>query len=51
MKKVKGITVLSSSTSSVMGSEMKRTEELVEAKDRKAPKGIYDLPEGYKKTE
>ena len=49
MEKIKGLPVLSTSISSTMGSEVKSTEELVEVKKTKAPSGIYEIPEGYKK--
>jgi len=50
MKKIKGILVLSTTTSSVMGVEVKTIEELVEVAEKKAPEGNYEIPEGYKKT-
>jgi hypothetical protein len=50
MKKIKGISVLTTSTATMMGAEVKSTEQLEEVKKTKAPSGIYDPPEGYKKT-
>lgn len=49
MKKIEGITVLSTSTSSAMGAEVKSTQELLEVSEKSAPAGIYDVPAGYKK--
>ncbi len=49
MKKIKGVSVLTTSTSSVMGAKIKSTQELLEVKEAKAPAGIYDVPAGYKK--
>jgi hypothetical protein len=49
MKKVKGFTVLSTGTTSVMGTDVKNTQELLEVSEKPAPAGIYDVPEGYKK--
>lgn len=50
MKKIKGISVLTTSTSSVMGAEVKSAQELVEVKEAKAPSGFYEIPNGYKKV-
>jgi hypothetical protein len=50
MKKIKGIPIMTVSTSSAMGTEVKSTEELIEAKEKSAPAGLYDIPEGYKKV-
>ncbi|MFQ6110301.1 MAG: DUF4412 domain-containing protein [Candidatus Aminicenantales bacterium] len=50
MQKIKGVAVLTRSTASMMGAEVKSTEELVEVADRKAPAGTYEVPEGYKKV-
>jgi len=49
MKKIKGVSVLTTSTSSVMGAKIKSTQELLEVKEAKAPAGIYDVPVSYKK--
>ncbi|MCK4527430.1 DUF4412 domain-containing protein [candidate division WOR-3 bacterium] len=49
MKKIKGISVLTTSTTSVMGADMKTTSELLEVKEKSAPAGIYEIPKGYKK--
>jgi hypothetical protein len=49
MKKVKGFTVLSTGTTSVMGTDVKNTRELLEVSEKPAPAGIYEVPEGYKK--
>jgi hypothetical protein len=49
MKKVKGLTVLSSGTTSMMGTEVKSTQELLEVAEKSAPAGTYEVPSGYKK--
>lgn len=49
MKKIKGITVLSTSTSSAMGADVKSSQELIEVSEKSAPAGTYDVPAGYKK--
>ncbi len=50
MKKVKGVVVYQEAKSAMMGAEVKSTTELVEAGDKAAPAGTYDLPAGYKKV-
>jgi hypothetical protein len=50
MKKVKGFVVYQTSTIKVMGSEVKSTSELIEAENKDAPAGSYDVPAGYKKV-
>jgi hypothetical protein len=50
MKKIKGVVVLQEATMNVMGAEVKSTTELLEAGDKSAPAGHYDLPAGYKKV-
>ncbi len=49
MQNIKGITVLSSGSTSVMGTEVKSSQELVEISEKSAPAGAYDVPSGYKK--
>ena len=49
MKKIKGLTVLSTATTSVMGTDVKSTQELLEVSEKSAPAGTYEVPEGYKK--
>jgi hypothetical protein len=51
MMKVEGVPVLSVTTGSIMGAPMKSTTELVEAEDKDAPAGIYDIPKDYTKVE
>lgn len=51
MSKVEGITVMSIETSKMMGTEHKSTMEVVEMKTSDAPKGTYDIPEGYAKRD
>ena len=49
MEKIKGIVVLSSGSMSMMGTDVKSTQELVEVAEKSAPGGTYDIPGGYKK--
>ena len=49
MEKIKGIVVLSSGSMSMMGTDVKSTQELLEVSEKSAPGGTYDIPEGYKK--
>jgi hypothetical protein len=49
MKKIKGITVLSTGTMSMMGTDVKTTQELIEVSEKSAPPGTYEVPDGYKK--
>jgi len=51
MQKVKGVSVLTKTTSELMGQTITSSTELLEAKEGKAPAGIFDLPSGYKKVE
>jgi hypothetical protein len=51
MKKIKGVVVQQTATMNVMGgAEVKSTTELLEAGEKSAPAGHYDLPAGYKKV-
>jgi len=50
MKKIKGVVAYQTTTATVMGAEMKSTTELIEAGNKDAPAGLYDLPTGYKKV-
>ncbi len=50
MRKVKGVVVLQTATTKMMGSEMASTTELIEAGEKSAPAGNYDIPAGYKKV-
>jgi hypothetical protein len=50
MKKVKGIVVLQTATTKMMGAEVTSTTELLEASEKDAPAGNYDIPAGYKKV-
>jgi hypothetical protein len=47
--KIKGISVLTTTSTNIMGTQMKSSVELLEYKDGKAPAGILDIPAGYKK--
>lgn len=49
MKKIKGLIVLSTGTTSMMGMDVKDTQELLEVSKKSAPAGTYEVPEGYKK--
>ena len=49
MKKIKGLTVLSTATTSVMGKDVKSTQELLEVSEKLAPGGTYNVPTGYSK--
>jgi hypothetical protein len=50
MKKIKGVVVLQTSTATVMGADVTSTTELIEATEKAAPAGNYDVPAGYKKV-
>jgi hypothetical protein len=49
MEKIKGIIVLQESTMSMMGADVKSSQELMEVSDKPAPAGTYMVPAGYKK--
>lgn len=49
MEKIKGISVLTTSTANVMGATMKTSEELLEHKKMSAPEGAFDIPAEYRK--
>lgn len=49
MKKIKGLTVMSTGSTSMMGTDVKSSQELVEFSEDSAPSGTYEVPEGYKK--
>ena len=50
MKKVKGVVVYQTATTKMMGAEVTSTTELLEATEKDAPAGNYDVPAGYKKV-
>jgi hypothetical protein len=50
MKKVKGVIVYQTATTSVMGADVESTTEILEVKETDAPAGTYDIPVGYKKV-
>ncbi len=50
MKKIKGVVVLQTGTTKMMGAEFVSTTELIECADKAAPAGNYDIPAGYKKV-
>ncbi|MCP2605047.1 DUF4412 domain-containing protein [Candidatus Aminicenantes bacterium AH-873-B07] len=47
IKKIKGLTIYRESTTTMMGTSIKSTEEVVEIIKKSPPKGIYELPVGY----
>ncbi len=47
MEKIRGVHVLTVSTSDVMGAKVKNTEELLEVKQKAAPADHYTVPSGY----
>ncbi|MBP8645364.1 MAG: DUF4412 domain-containing protein [Syntrophobacteraceae bacterium] len=47
MKKIRGVPVLTTTTTRVMNSTMKSSQKLLEFKEGKAPAGTFDLPGGY----
>ena len=49
LKKMKGITVYSTTAMSMMGTEINSTSELLEWKEGKAPTGTFEVPAGYTK--
>lgn len=49
MKKIKGLTLLSTGTMSMMGTDVKFSQELLEVSKKSAPAGTYEVPAGYKK--
>lgn len=48
MKKIKGVPVLTTTVTKMMGSEMKSSQELLEVKNGTAPSGIFTVPKDYK---
>jgi hypothetical protein len=50
MRKIKGVVVYQTSKMKMMGAEIGSTTELLEAEDKDAPAGTFDLPAGYKKV-
>ena len=50
MKKMGGISVLVEGSMSMMGTEIKSKQEILEIKTKDAPDGTYDIPKDYKKT-
>lgn len=51
MEKIKGLPVMSNTTSVMMGTTIKNTEEVEEIAEKDAPAGAYEIPKDYKKTE
>jgi len=49
-KKIKGVMVLTTSTTTIMNTTIKSSTELLEYKEGNAPAGHFELPAGYKKT-
>jgi hypothetical protein len=50
MQKVKGVIVLQTSKTKMMGSEVVSTTELLEGGEKTPPAGAYEVPSGYKKV-
>jgi hypothetical protein len=51
LKKIKGVPVFTKTSMNMMGMQMNSTKELLEFKQAKAPKGTFDIPIDYIKTE
>jgi hypothetical protein len=51
LEKIQGVTVMSVSETSVMGTTVRQTEELVELKEMAFPPGTFAAPSGYAKKE
>lgn len=51
LKKAEGLTVRNTTTTKMMGMEIKSNEELLEFEEAEAPDGIFEVPQDYKKTE
>jgi hypothetical protein len=49
MEKIKGVVVLQEGTMSMMGTDVKSSQELLEVSNKSAPAGTYEVPSGYKK--
>jgi hypothetical protein len=49
MEKIKGVVVLQEGTMSMMGTDVKSSQELLEVDEKSAPAGTYEPPSGYKK--
>jgi hypothetical protein len=50
MAKIKGVTVYSEGKVLAMGTEINTTTSLLEAGEKEAPEGTYDIPEDYSKV-
>lgn len=50
MKKIEGFHVLTETTTTMMGSDMKSRQELVSAEQATPPPGTYDVPAGYEQV-
>lgn len=51
MGKIKGVTVFSSSSSSVMDTQVKSTQELLDCAEKQTPDSFYEPPKGYTRKE
>ncbi|NLB56488.1 MAG: DUF4412 domain-containing protein [Lentisphaerae bacterium] len=51
LKKVQGIPILSELVTTVMGTEVKNSTEIVEIQEKKAPANLFDIPAGYTKKD
>jgi hypothetical protein len=50
MKKIKGVPVQINSTATVMNSEIKSSEELLDVSETNAAADLFEIPKGYKKV-
>jgi hypothetical protein len=52
MKKIKGVYVSSATEFSIgTGGTMRQTSKLIDYSEKELPKGIMEIPAGYKKTD
>ena len=51
MEKIEGVPVLSNTEMMMMGTSMTSNYEVIELEEKEAPEGIYEIPEGYEKTD
>jgi len=50
LKKLDGLPVMTEGSMNMMGNDVKMTSELISVTKGDAPKGAFDIPEGYKKV-
>lgn len=51
MRKIKGVAVLTTTTASMMGMNLKSTQELLEVRNEDVPASMFVIPEDYKSVE